>query len=90
MVVSLTNAVNHPIKLTKPCLGVVNWRSPGNGGGFHHVCTPFQLLQAHASPLATLITSDHPTEEGQAVHIVVEGEPDPDIMTTVEPVSSIR
>ena len=27
MVVSLTNAVNHPIKLTKPCGGVVNWRS---------------------------------------------------------------
>jgi hypothetical protein len=29
MVVSLTNAVNHPIKLTKPSVVVVNWRSMG-------------------------------------------------------------
>ena len=27
MVVSLTDAVNLPIKLTKPSVGVVNWRS---------------------------------------------------------------
>ena len=51
IVVSLTDAVNHPIKLTKPSLGVVNWRSMGSGGGFHHVCTPFKLLRARTSPL---------------------------------------
>ena len=53
MVVSLTNAVNHPIKLTKPSVVVVNWRSMGSGGGFHYVCTPFELLQARTSPLVT-------------------------------------
>ena len=36
MVVSPTNAVNPTIKLTKPSVGVVNWRSTGSGGGFHH------------------------------------------------------
>ena len=51
IVVSLTDAVNHPIKLTEPSLGVVNWRSMGSGGGFHHVCTPFKLLRARTSPL---------------------------------------
>ena len=25
--------------------------APGSGGGFHHVCTPFKLLRARASPL---------------------------------------
>ena len=28
-------------RLTKPSLGAVNWRPPGNGGGFQHVCTRF-------------------------------------------------
>ena len=30
MIVTLTNAVNRPIKLTKPPVGVVNWRSMGS------------------------------------------------------------
>ena len=30
----------------------------GCGGSFHYVRTPFELLQAHTSPLATLGTSD--------------------------------
>jgi hypothetical protein len=54
MVVSLTNAVNNPIKLTNPSVGVVNWRSMGSGRGFHYVCTPFELLQARTSPLADI------------------------------------
>jgi hypothetical protein len=52
MVVSLTNAVNLPIRLTEPSVGFVNWRSMGSGGGFHRVCTPFQLLRGHTSALA--------------------------------------
>ena len=59
-VVSLTDAVNHPVKLTKPSVGVVNWRSMGSGGGFHHVCSPFQLLRARTSPLGYL-SSPHMT-----------------------------
>ena len=46
MVVSLTDAVNHPIKLTRPSVDVVNWRSMGSGGSSHDVCPPFQLLPA--------------------------------------------
>ena len=53
MVVSLTNAVNDPIRLTNPSGGGVNWRSISSGGGFHYVCTPFQLLRARTSPLVT-------------------------------------
>ena len=49
MVVSLTNAVNHPIELTEPSLGVVNWRSMGGGDGFHTVCTLFELLQGRTA-----------------------------------------
>ena len=56
---SLTNAVNHQIKLTRPSVAVVNWRSMGGRGRFHNVCIPFQL-QARTSPLATLITSETP------------------------------
>jgi hypothetical protein len=35
MVVSLTDAVNNPIKLPKPSVDVANWRSMGGGGGLH-------------------------------------------------------
>ena len=55
MVVSLTSAVNLPIKLTKPSGVVVNWRSMGSGGGFHYVCTPFELPQARTSPLVASV-----------------------------------
>jgi hypothetical protein len=50
MVVSLTNAVNHPVKLTTPSVGVVNWRSIGSGDGFHYVCTPFELSRHAPRP----------------------------------------
>ena len=54
MVVLLTNVVKLPIKLTKPSVVVVvNWCSMGSGGGFHHVCTPFEPLPARTSPLVT-------------------------------------
>ena len=59
ILVLLMNAVNHPIERTKPSVGVVNWRSMGSGGGFHHVCTPFQSPGTHlalgclCSPLMT-------------------------------------
>ena len=59
ILVLLMNAVNHPIERTKPSVGVVNWRSMGSGGGFHHVCTPFQSPGTHlalgclSSPLMT-------------------------------------
>ena len=49
-----------PVKLTIPPVGVVNWRSMGNGGGFHHVCAPFELLRARISPRLPLFTSDDP------------------------------
>ena len=55
MVVLLKNAVNHPIKLTKPSSVVVNWRSVGSGRGFHYVCTHFELPQARTSPLVTSV-----------------------------------
>jgi hypothetical protein len=55
MAVSLTNAVNLPIKLTKPSGIVVNWRSMGSGGGCHYVCTPFELPQARTSPLVASV-----------------------------------
>ena len=58
MVVSLTNAVNHPIKLTEPSVVVVNRRSMGSGGDFHYVCTPFELLQHAPLPWLPLVTSD--------------------------------
>ena len=48
IVVLLTNAVNLPIKLTKPSVVVVNWRPMGSGGGCHYVCTPFELPQARS------------------------------------------
>ena len=51
IVVLLTNAVNLPIKLTNPSSGVLNWCSMGSGGGFHYVCTRFELPQARTSPL---------------------------------------
>jgi len=47
----LRNAVKLPIKPTKPFGGDVHWCSMGSGGGFHDVSTPFELLQARASPL---------------------------------------
>ena len=59
ILVLLTDAVNHPIERTEPSVGVVNWRSMGSGGGFHHVCTPFQSPGTHltlgclSSPLLT-------------------------------------
>ena len=55
MVTTLTDAVNHPIELTKLSLGVVSYRSTGIGDGFHHVCTPVKLLQARTSPPSLLI-----------------------------------
>ena len=60
IVVLLMNVVNHPIKLTKPSGVVVNWRSMGSGGGFHYVCTPFELLQARTSPLVTSLHLSSP------------------------------
>ena len=37
-VVSLTDAVNLPVKLTKPSGGGLNWCSMGSLGGFHYAC----------------------------------------------------
>ena len=49
ILVSLTNAVNHPIKFTKSSVGVVNWRSaPGSLSLRMH--THFDELGLHASP----------------------------------------
>ena len=63
MVVSLTNAVNHSIKLTKPSVGVVvNWRTMGSGGGCYYVSLPsrqanyqswLQIVNTRPSPVST-------------------------------------
>ena len=71
-VVSLTDAVNHPVKLTKPSVGVVNWRSMGSGGGFHYVCAPHQLLRARTSPF--VIDEDHITPSGGVLDIASLGD----------------
>ena len=65
MVVSLSNAVNHAIKLTKPSGVVVNWRSVGSGGRFHYVSLPsrqanyqswLQIVNTRPSPVSATNT----------------------------------
>ena len=51
ILVSLTNAVNLPIKLTRTSVVVVNWCSMGSGGYCHCVCIPFELPQVRTSPM---------------------------------------
>ena len=57
MVVSIKNAVNHPIKLTKPSDRVVNWRSVGSGGDFHYFALP-SISSKHLSLGYLIFTSD--------------------------------
>jgi len=53
MLASLMNAVNHPIELTRPSVGVVSQRPTGNRDGFHHVCTPVKPCQAREFTVTT-------------------------------------
>ncbi len=47
---SFTDAVNHPIKLTRPSLCIISQRPTGNRDDFHHDCTPVNPCQARTLP----------------------------------------
>ena len=66
MVAVSTNAVNHPIKLTRRSLGIVSQRPTGNRDGFRHVCTPVKPCQARTFPPVTyhLLRHQAPADGG--------------------------